>query len=277
MRSRSRARRPRRPAPAARQRRRGGGQREDARQVHLRRDHLAHRAHPGQGIVDLAVGHQAQVAFDEFQPGVVLHRAEHRHVGVVLDHRAQLGLVARAAEAVEDHAADADVAVEGLVAQDQRRDAACHASRIEHQQHRQAELLGQRCVAVAAVQRQAVVQALVALDQAQARSGTVPREAGVDLGVRHQHRIEVHAGAAGGQRQPHRVDVVRPLLEGLHEVAAQRQGGGQAERHRRLARRLVRSGDEQPWRAHQLTPRPWRQAPRSRPEAGSPGPGCRSQ
>ena len=53
----------------------------------------------------------------------------------------------------------------------------------------------------------------------------------VDLGVVHQQRVEVEAGPAGGQRQPHRVDVVRALLERLHALAARGQRGGQAERH----------------------------------------------
>ena len=117
--------------------------------------------------------HQPQMALDQRQHRVVRHRAQHGHIGVVLDHRAQLGFVARAAELVQDHAGNPDARVEGLVPQDQRCDAACHAARVEHQHHRQVEQMGQRGVAVAAVQRQAVVQALVALDDADVRSGAM--------------------------------------------------------------------------------------------------------
>ena len=125
-----------------------------------------------------------------------MQRAEHRHVGVVLDHRAQLGLVARAAEAVQDHAADANAAVEGLVAEDQRRDAARHAARVDHEQNRQAEPRRERRVAVAAVERQAVVQALVAFDERKFGVG------GVGGGARARRPpsggVEVQARPAGG-------------------------------------------------------------------------------
>ena len=47
-------------------------------------------------------------ALDQGELRILVHRADHGYVGVVLDHRAQLGLVARAAEPVEDHARDAD-------------------------------------------------------------------------------------------------------------------------------------------------------------------------
>ena len=105
------------------------------------------------------------MAFDQGQTRVVLHGAEYRHIGVVLDDGAQFGFVATAAEAIEDDAGDADVAVEGLVAENQRRDAAGHAAGVEYQDDRQVEQVGQRGVAVGAVERQAVVESLVAFDQ----------------------------------------------------------------------------------------------------------------
>ena len=147
---------------------------------------------------------------------VVLHRAEHRHVRVVLDHRAQLGLVARAAELVEDHAGDADVRVEGLVAEDQRRDAARHAARVDHQHHRRAEHRRERGVAVAAVEVEPVVEALVALDQAERGALHALRELGAQLVRAAQVGIEVVARPPGGEPEPQRIDVVGALLEGLH-------------------------------------------------------------
>ena len=72
-----------------------------------------------------------------------------------------------------------------------------------------------------------------------------PREAAPQRRVVHQVGVEVEAGPAGGPRQPHRVDVVRALLERLHHRAARGQRRAQAERDRGLARRLVRGGDEQ--------------------------------
>ncbi len=117
------------------------------------------------------------MTFGQRQLGVAGQRAEHRHVGVVLDHRAQLGLVAAAAELVEHDAGDADLAVEGLVAEDQRCDAARHALRVEHQQHRQAEHARQRRIAVAAVEREAVVEALVAFDEGDVGARRVRGEA----------------------------------------------------------------------------------------------------
>jgi hypothetical protein len=143
----------------------GGSHLQQAVDVHLSGDDACDGGDArfrGGGLVGR---HQAEVALDDGQLRVVQHGAEHRHVGVVLDHRAQLGLVARAAEAVEDDAGDADVAVEGLVAEDQRGDAARHAARVEHQHHRQAEQLGQRGIAVAAGEVEPVVEALVALDE----------------------------------------------------------------------------------------------------------------
>ena len=95
--------------------------------------------------------HEAEVALDDGEARILVHRAQHRHVGVVLDHRAQLGFVARAAQPGQDHAGDADRAVERLIAEDQRRNAAGHAARIEHQHHRQVQQLRQRRIAVAAV------------------------------------------------------------------------------------------------------------------------------
>jgi hypothetical protein len=95
--------------------RRGGGgasvgvaEGQQAIEVDLRGDALADGGDVAFGLGGFVGRHQAQVALDQGQFGILLHRADHRHVGVVLDHGAQLGFVAAAAEAVEDHAGDAD-------------------------------------------------------------------------------------------------------------------------------------------------------------------------
>jgi hypothetical protein len=146
-------------------------------QVHLRRRRCGRWPAPLRGIGHLGAGHQAQVALGHRQPRVFGHRAEHRHVGVVLDHRAQLGFVARAADAVEDHAADADVRGRrpGSPGSAARCRASCRARRSPAAPAGPAA--GQRGVAVAAVQRQAVVQALVAFDQRQIGARHCLREA----------------------------------------------------------------------------------------------------
>ncbi len=183
------------------------------------------------------------MALGQREPAVVADRAEHGHVGVVLDDGAQLAFVARAADLVQDHAGDAHVTVEGLIAEQQRRHAARHAARVDHEHDRQAEALGERRVAVAAVEREAVVQALVALDERGVGVGRVACEQRVDLVAAHQVQVEVEAGPRARARQPHRVDVVGALLERLHREAARGERGGEAEAHRRLARRLVRRRD----------------------------------
>ena len=68
-------------------------------------------------------------------------------------------------------------------------------------------------VAVAAVQREAVVQSLVALDQIHFRA--VAREGGDDVVAFHQVQIEVAAGASGGLAEPHRIDVIGTFFEWL--------------------------------------------------------------
>jgi hypothetical protein len=84
--------------------------------------------------------------------------------------------------------------IEGLVAEDQRRDAAGHAARVDDQDHRRVQQAGEGGVAVAAVQVEAVVQALVALDQAHAGAACATREAAQYLVVALQVEIQVVTG-----------------------------------------------------------------------------------
>jgi hypothetical protein len=223
---------------------------DHARQVHLRGDPAAEPGHPLRRVVEFGAGRQSEVALVQAEGGFVRQCAEHRHIGVVLDHGAQLGLVPAATHLVEYHPGDADALVEGLEAEDQRRDAACHATRVDDQQHGQAEHVRQRRIAVAAVQRHAVVQALVAFDDADVGAFGMPREGGGDLIAARQVGVEVEAVAPGGLGQPHRVDVVGPLLEGLHRQTLRTQGRTQADAERGLARGLVRGRNQQPCRVH---------------------------
>jgi hypothetical protein len=223
---------------------------QQAIQIDLRGDACADRGDVPFGFGGFVYRHQAQVALDQRQFGVFLHRAEHRDIGVMLDHGAQLGFVAAPAEAVEDHAGDADVAVEGLVAEDQRGDAARHAARIEHQDHRQVEQAGQRRIAVRAVEVESVVEALVAFDQADFGVMAVAGELGLQFAVGREEKVEVVAGAPGGDREPQRIDVVGPFLEGLHgacrlAVLAGTQRRRESDADGGLARGLVRGRDQE--------------------------------
>ena len=73
---------------------------------------------------------------------------------------------------------------------------------------------------------------------------------GASLGV----EVEVIAGAAARPLQPHRVDIVGPLLEGLNVEALLLERRCQPDRDRRLAGGLVRRGQEQT--RHGVTPPP---------------------
>ncbi len=201
-------------------------QREQPVQIDLLRDRVADLLDLCGSDMGLIAGHQAEMPFDDAEPLVVMDRADYRHVGVMLDDRAQLGFVPRSAEVVEDHPGNVDVAVECLIAEDQRRDAARHAARIDHQKHRQVEQLRQGGVAVAAVQREAVVQSLVALDQIHFR--TVPREGGKDVVALHQVQVQIAASAPGSLAEPHRIDVIGAFLEWLDCMPAFAQRGAQA-------------------------------------------------
>jgi len=105
------------------------------------------------GVGGFVGGHQAEMALDDGQPGIFMHGADDWHVGVMLDDGPQLGLMAAAAEAVENHAGNADVRFEGLVTEDQRRDATCLAACVEHEYHGQIEQAGKGSVAIRPVER----------------------------------------------------------------------------------------------------------------------------
>ena len=163
----------------------------------------------------------------------------------MLNHGAQLGFVPRAAQLVEDHPRNADRRVKRLVTQNQRRNSACHAARIQHQHHRQAQHFCQRSIAVAAVQRQAIVKPFIAFYDVNIGAVAVLYKGVGDAFLRLQVRIEIEAGVPTGLRQPHGVDVVRPFFIGLHMQTACRKRGTQTDSNRGLAGRLMCGRDQQ--------------------------------
>ena len=134
--------------------------------------------------------------------------------------------MAAAAEVVKDDSGDIDVTVECLIAKDQRRDTTRHAARIDHQEHRQVKQLRQGGVAVAAVQRETVVQSLVALDQI--NFCAVTRKGGDDVVAFHQVQIKVAASTSGSLAEPHWIDVIGTFFERLDFMSALSQRGAQA-------------------------------------------------
>ncbi len=211
-------------------------------------DAVAHRrgdAHdPRLGSTCLRRRGQAEMALAHRQPVVAPQAAEHGDVAIALDRGDQLALVPRPRDLVDDDAGDPHRRVEHAIAHQQRRDAARDALGIDHQHHRRADQLGQRRVAVAAFEIDAVVQPLVAFDQRHIDATRPRRDHRRDLRAVLRIEIEVEARPPRRAAEPHRVDVVGALLERLHGKAAFRQRPADADRHGRLARRLVRGGDQ---------------------------------
>ena len=171
--------------------------------------------------------------------------ADDRYIGVVFNDGTQLGLVTAAAELIQDDAGNSDFTVKGLVAQDQRGDAACHAARIQYQHYRRFCQRGNGGVAVAAIEIKAVVQALVAFDQRNVRLSGIMPDRGEDFRVGHAMEIQVVAGASGSLSQPHRIDVVRAFLEWLHHQTACCKCSTQANGYSGLAGGFVCCRDQQ--------------------------------
>ena len=169
---------------------------------------------------------QAEMALVHRQLPLASHHADDLQVGIGLDGVTEFQFLPRAPHLVENNAGDQHLGIEILIAEQQRRHAARHAQCVDHQHHRRAEQFCQRRAGIAAQRVDAVVQALVAFDQ---RQIGVDRRAGAerdDLLVRLGVEIEIVAGPSGGAGVPHRVDIVRPFLEGLHRQAALGEGGG---------------------------------------------------
>ena len=105
--------------------------------------------------------------------------------------------MARATHPGQDHAGDVYRALKCLIAEDQRRDAASHAARVQHQHYRQIQKLRQRGIAVLSIEVNAVVQTVVAFDQAHVGARAMAREFDVQLFGRRQVEVQIAAAAAG--------------------------------------------------------------------------------
>ena len=100
--------------------------------------------------------------------------------------------------AVGDNAGDIDRFIKHLVADEQGRDAAHGAARINHHDHRAAERFRQRGIAVTTVEIEAIVQSFVALDQA--NIGPLPAMTIIIDGLLAAGNVEVETDAAGNQK-----------------------------------------------------------------------------
>ncbi len=170
-------------------------------EIDLPRDRRADFGDPARGVAGFVAGHEAQMTLDDRETRIVMDGAQHRNVGVMLDHEPQLRLVPAAAQIVEDHAGDTYLAIERLVAEDQRCDAAGHPARVDDEHDRQAEHPCHCRVAVAAVEREAVVESLVALDQRDVGAGAVAAERRHGSPLRRKDRDR---GCGMPARQPRR-------------------------------------------------------------------------
>ncbi len=210
----------------------------------LRHDVFRTRDH-GVGLRRLARRDEAEVALVEVEAGVARQSAQYAQIGVIFDRLAQFAFLPRRAEFVENDARDFHVAVEVLVAEEQWRYAARHADRIDDENDGRAQKLGERGAGVRSLRIDAVMQALVAFDE---REIGVAIMLAVDaenlrraLGV----EIEIVARPAAGAREPHRIDIIRPLLVSLHFQASRGKGGGEADGDRRLAGGFRRRRNEE--------------------------------
>jgi hypothetical protein len=229
---------------AGRQGWRGGSLQQDA-EVDVLLDRSGQLRDPGVGGFGLVGRHQSEVTLVDGQAVVAWQCTQHLDVGVVLDYRAQLRFVAASADEIENHSGESQARVELAVAEQQRGDAADGAPGIEDHDHRQVEQVTECRVAVAALDVETIVQSLVALDQHHVGTRAVTRELHADLGRGLHLEIKVVTWPFGRSAEPHRVDVVRTLLERLHGQPTAGKGGAQADADAGLARGLVRGGDQE--------------------------------
>ena len=222
-----------------------GCDREHPVQVDILGDASRDALHPLVRLVGLGRRHEAQMCGAQLEIGGTPDRSQHGDVRIGAHRAHELRHVAIAADLVQDDPGDSHLGVECAVAVEQRRDPARDAPRVHDEHHRRREQLRQCGVAVRAIERHTVVEPLVALDEGEVRAFAVPRELASNLGPPHRVEVEIAAASAGRRGEPHRIDVVRALLERLHDELAPAQGRRDSGRNRGLPRRLVRRGDEQ--------------------------------
>ena len=97
--------------------------------------------------------------------------AEHGNARIPLDGLPDFALLPRRADLVQDDARDLYLRVEDLIAQHQRSHPARHAERVDDEDDGRRGELRQRGARVLALKVDAIVQALVALDQREIRAG----------------------------------------------------------------------------------------------------------
>ena len=169
---------------------------------------------------------------------------------IAVDRHAALGLhglfeprIGHGRHAVENHARDAAVRAEGLIAAHHGGGGEGHALGIDHQHRRGRERLGHREGRRAVgIHGQAVVIAHRALDDVQI--GRAPDEPAAQAVFVQKIGVEVAAGRADDLRMEHGVDVVRAALEGSHVLAPVLQRLKQCTDHGGLAAAGAGSGDE---------------------------------
>ena len=179
------------------------------------------------------------------QRGVAADGADDRHVDVAFERLAELALLPRRRHPVQDHASDRHAAVENLIAQYQRRHAARDPRDVDDEDDRGADEFRKRCARVAALDVDPVVKPLVALDEREIGPPGMAGEQSADLGLGLRVEVEIVAGPPARAGEPHGIDVVRALLEGLDAQSARTERCRKPDAHHRLARRLVRSRDEE--------------------------------
>jgi hypothetical protein len=163
-------------------------------------------------------------------------RAEHGNVGGLHRMPDQV-LMARACDAIEDHAGNAHART--IVAQTRR-----HGGRslrlprgIEHQEHRPAHHLGNIGTGPgtrAARRGDAVEEAHRAFGKHQVSIAAAGHQR-LDGRARHRPAIQIDGSSAGCRGMERGIDIIGPALEALHRKSAIAEGARQRQRQRGLA------------------------------------------
>ena len=216
--------------------REGAGRRRDRVEVDVRGDQLGHgvdRRDGGRPV--LGRGHQPQMPRRHGERVAAGQGAEDRQPDLG-GGGAQHLLVAGRPDPVQHHPREVDPRVERPEAVQQSGEAAGLAARVDDQHDRRPQQPGDLSGGAVAVGQPTVEEPHHALDDGDLRSGrAVAGQRGDPVGA-DEHRVEVAAGTARGERVVAGVDVVRAHLERRHGGAATAQRGHEPGRHRRLPR-----------------------------------------
>ncbi len=124
--------------------------------------------------------------------------------------------MARTACFIQNDASDIHAFIKHLIPHQQWRDPACSSRRIHNQNYRGLNQFGHRGIGIRAVQVDAIVQTFVTFDDRNVRTNSATGKKVADFSLVHSVEIEVIAGPAAGQSQPHRINVIGAFFEGLH-------------------------------------------------------------